>query len=86
MSIPTVDPAPPPGTGSAAVDPTCLGPACDFPADLTGLPLTQLQLLHSQISRQLDHEYLTDPTGPHPVTLDRRQELIAELHARTRRS
>ena len=86
MSIPTVDPAPSAGTDSAAVGPTCLGPAGDFPANLTGLPLIQLQLLHSRICRQLDHEYLTDPAGPHPVTLDRRQELIEELHTRTRRS
>ena len=86
MSIPSVDPAPTPTIGLVAADPTCLDPADDFPTDLTSLPLIQLQPLHSRICRQLGHEYLTEPTGPHPVTLDRHRELIVELHARTRHS
>ncbi|MEX5271275.1 hypothetical protein RCG67_17025 [Kocuria sp. CPCC 205292] len=61
---------------------TSLGPDQEFPADLTGLALVELQVLHSRICHQLDHEYLTGPDGPHPVTLDRYRELSAQLDAR----
>ena len=59
-----------------------LGPQEDFPEDLTGLGMAELQVLHSRITRQLDHDYLTDPVGPHTVTMDRGLELAAELDAR----
>ncbi|MFF0944918.1 hypothetical protein ACFYE2_11920 [Kocuria sp. CPCC 205300] len=61
---------------------TSLGPDHEFPADLAGLALVELQVLHSRICHQLDHEYLTGPDGPHPVTLDRYRELSAQLDAR----
>ena len=63
-------------------DMTSLGPDQEFPADLAGLSLVELQVLHSRICHQLDHEYLTGPDGPHPVTLDRCRELRAQLDAR----
>ena len=44
--------------------------------------MADLQVLHSRITRQLDHDWLTDPVGPHPVTMDRGLELAAELDAR----
>ncbi|MFI7495106.1 hypothetical protein ACH9D2_10810 [Kocuria sp. M4R2S49] len=59
-----------------------LGPTEDFPEDLAGLGMGDLQVLHSRITRQLDHDYLTDPAGPHVSTMDRCCELTAELDAR----
>lgn len=59
-----------------------LGPEEDFPEDLTGLGMAELQVLHSRITRQLDHDYLTDPVGPHCSTMDRCQELLMELDTR----
>lgn len=70
---------------AAATPPTPgsrLGPAEDFPEDLAGLGMGDLQVLHSRITRQLDHDYLTDPAGPHVSTMDRCQDLRAELNAR----
>lgn len=61
---------------------TRLSPAEPFPASLVELDLVDVQVLHSRTCCQLDHEYLTDPAGPHPVTLDRHQELVAELDTR----
>ncbi|MEX5258596.1 hypothetical protein RCG71_20015, partial [Kocuria sp. CPCC 205281] len=45
------------------------------------LELVDLLVLHSRLTRQLDREYL-DPDGPHPVTVDRAQDLVAELDTR----
>ncbi|GAB2599001.1 hypothetical protein GCM10009696_00500 [Kocuria himachalensis] len=59
-----------------------LGPEQDFPQDLAGLGMADLQVLHSRVTRQLDQDYLTDPAGPHSVTMDRLLELAAELDAR----
>jgi len=59
-----------------------LSPEGTFPAELAGLSLTELQVLHSKVCRQLDHDYCTDPAGPHGCTLDRLQELLAELDRR----
>ncbi len=59
-----------------------LEPTDAFPEDLQDLTVTQLQILHSQICSQLDWEYLTDPAGPHPITLDRRRALVDALDAR----
>ena len=54
----------------------------EFPADVAGLSLTQLHVLHSKLCRQLDHETLTHPAGAHPLTQDRHQEVVSELDAR----
>ncbi|MHC5560842.1 hypothetical protein [Kocuria sp. U4B] len=40
-----------------------------------------MQLLHSRLTRQLEHEHLS-PDGPHPVTLQRHRELVVELDYR----
>ncbi|MFD1212103.1 hypothetical protein ACFQ36_08620 [Arthrobacter sp. GCM10027362] len=61
---------------------THLEPGAPFPAHLAELNLFELHVLHSRICRQLDREYLTDPAGPHPLTLDRHQELVDELDVR----
>ncbi|MFI7496085.1 hypothetical protein ACH9D2_15385 [Kocuria sp. M4R2S49] len=61
---------------------TCLGPDCDFPGELSALSLVELQVLHSRVVCQLEHEYLVNADGPHPVTQDRHEELVAELEAR----
>lgn len=68
--------------GGAGDCDTCLGPDCDFPASLSTLTLVELQVLHSRVVCQLEHEYLTNADGPHPVTQDRHEELVAELEAR----
>lgn len=51
-------------------------------AELAGLSLVELQVLHSRICHQLDHEYLTNPDGPHPGTLGRHRDLVAQLESR----
>ena len=79
---------PRPGTADMAPSsvPTTSGsrlrPEEDFPEDLAGLGMADLQVLHSRICRQLDHDYLTDPAGPHSATMDRCQELLTELDTR----
>ena len=70
------------GAGGARDCGTCLGPDCDFPAELSALSLVELQVLHSRVVCQLEHEYLVNTDGPHPVTQDRHEELGAELAAR----
>ena len=75
--LPSLAPAPP-----ASAPGSRLGPDENFPEDLTGLDMAELQVLHSRITRQLDHDYLTDPVGPHFSTMDRRQELLTELDTR----
>ncbi|MUN63871.1 hypothetical protein GMA12_12110 [Kocuria sediminis] len=71
-----------PAAGGTPGCETCLGPDCAFPAELSALSLVELQVLHSRVVCQLEHEYLTGPDGPHPVTQDRHDELVAELEAR----
>lgn len=61
---------------------TYLAPIDGFPSALAELELVELLVLHSRITRQLDREYRTDAAGAHPVTLDRAQELVAELDTR----
>ncbi|MHC5560656.1 hypothetical protein [Kocuria sp. U4B] len=63
------------------VSSTYLTPADPFPAALAELALVELLVLHSRITRQLEYEYI-DAAGPHPVTLDRAQELADELDTR----
>ena len=74
----------PAGTGAGGTRDcgTCLSPDCDFPAELSALPLVELQVLHSRVVCQLEHEYLLNTDGPHPVTQDRHEELVAALEAR----
>jgi hypothetical protein len=60
---------------------TLLAPDQDFPDDLEHLPLEQVQLLHSRLTRQLEHEHLS-PAGPHPVTMERHRDLSVELDYR----
>ncbi|GAA2119333.1 hypothetical protein [Kocuria atrinae] len=38
--------------------------------------------LHGRVCRQLEREYLTDPDGADPATLDRVEELTEELDER----
>lgn len=61
---------------------TYRSPADPFPSSLAELELVQLHVLHSRVTRQLDRAYRTNPAGSHPVTLDRIQELVAELDTR----
>lgn len=62
-------------------NPTALAPQDAFPEELLGLPLSELQVLHSMVSRRLDQEYQS-VEGPHPITLDRLQYLTVELDSR----
>ena len=71
-------PVPAPAGGPCS----CLGPDQAFPAELGGLSMGELQVLHSRICRQLDLDYLTGPDGPHPCTTDRLQDVLDELDAR----
>jgi len=71
-----------PRTGAPGRARLRLGPDERFPLDLTRLDVAELQVLHSRLARQLDHEYLSDPAGPDPVTLDRHRLLLVELDAR----
>jgi hypothetical protein len=88
-AVPTLDPEHQACLGAdaapvmAAVSPgSRLDPETDFPEDLTVLDMAGLQVLHSRITRQLDHDHLTDPAGPHPATTDRLHELVTELDTR----
>jgi hypothetical protein len=72
----------PPASSVPSVPDTFLTPADPFPPVLAELDLTELQVLHSRVCRQLEKEYLTAPDGSHPVTQDRCQELVAELDTR----
>lgn len=80
---PTPAPAPiaPVRRPPAPVDGTCLSPDEACPTRLAELGLEQVQVLHSRICCQLETEYRT-LQGPHPVTLDRCQELREELDSR----
>lgn len=86
MSTPTTvaqhstDPARVPDTNGGPC--SCLGPTEVFPAELGGLSMGELQVLHSRICRQLDRDYLTALDGPHPCTTDRLQDVLDELDAR----
>lgn len=71
----------PGGRSPAPVDATCLGPDEAFPTELAELDLEVVQVLHSRICCQLEGEYRT-VEGPHPVTLDRCEELREELDTR----
>ncbi|MGQ1796048.1 hypothetical protein ACT4S5_02755 [Kocuria oceani] len=93
VTLPTVavlggdaDPAPAHGRAGLAADAgpadeTALAPAEEFPEGLEELPLVELQVLHSRVTRQVEHEHLS-PEGPHPLTRDRQHDVTAELAAR----
>ncbi|GEO97109.1 hypothetical protein KTU01_32320 [Kocuria turfanensis] len=71
------------GAGTSPLErATRLSPDDPFPEELLDLSLEHLQILHSRICRQLELEYLTDPAGGHPVTLDRAHELQIEFTSR----
>jgi hypothetical protein len=74
-------PLPAPVPLGREISSTYLAPADPFPSAPAELELVELHVLHSRITRQLESEYI-DPAGPHPVTLDRAQELAAELDTR----
>lgn len=81
------DPAPAPGRAGLAAadagpaDETALAPDEEFPEGLEELSLAELQVLHSRVIRQAEHEHLS-PEGPHPLTRDRQHDVAAELAAR----
>ncbi|RJT78083.1 hypothetical protein D6T63_14165 [Arthrobacter cheniae] len=58
-----------------------LTPAEQFPADLLVLDDTEIQVLHSRIQRQLDHEYACALEAD-PETEFRHAELIEEFDRR----
>lgn len=78
---PTPAPTAPVRQASTPGGDTFLLPDQTFPTRLAELELTQVQMLHSRINRQLETEYHTIE-GPHPVTLDRCEELREELDTR----
>ena len=61
-----------------------LTPEEDFPEDLTDVGDQQLQVLDSQIQRQLDHEVVTEGE-PNPETEFRHFELDEEFESRGNR-
>lgn len=58
-----------------------LSPAEAFPEDLSCLADIDLQVLHSRVQRQLDHEYVHD-FEPHPETQFRGEEIAEEFERR----
>lgn len=71
-------------TDSRRLDPasTFLAPADQFPSELADLDLMTVMALHGRVCRQLEREYLTNPEGADPATLDRVEELTEELDER----
>jgi hypothetical protein len=61
-----------------------LTPEDDFPEDLSTLPDEALQILDSQVQRQLDYEYVSEGE-PNPETEFRRDDLNEEFEERDRR-
>lgn len=82
VSFPRSTSAQPVPSESTQPTSTYLAPDDPFPGSLVELDLDQLHVLHSRVCRQIDLEYITDPEGPHPITLDRADELTAELNER----
>lgn len=70
--------------GSDRLDPasTFLAPTDQFPSELADLDLLTVLALHGRACRQLEREYLTNPDGADPATLDRVEELTDELDER----
>jgi hypothetical protein len=61
-----------------------LTPEDEFPEDLSALPNQELQVLDSQVQRQLDSEYVAEGE-PHPETEFRREDLNEEFEERDHR-
>lgn len=61
-----------------------LTPQDDFPEDLTRIADKELQVLDSQIQRQLDYEYIVEGE-PHPETEFRHFDLNEEFNERDKR-
>ena len=61
-----------------------LTPDDEFPEDLTTIRDTELQVLDSQVQRQLDHEYVADGE-PNPETEFRHYDLDEEFSERDKR-
>jgi hypothetical protein len=61
-----------------------LTPEDDFPEDLSALADQELQVLDSQVQRQLDYEYVAEGE-PNPETEFRRDDLNEEFEERDRR-
>jgi hypothetical protein len=62
-----------------------LTPEDEFPEDLTTVADKELQVLDSQVQRQLDHEYVADGE-PNPETEFRHYDLDEEFSERDKRS
>lgn len=62
-----------------------LTPEDEFPEDLTQVPDKDLQVLDSQVQRQLDHEYVADGE-PNPETEFRHYDLDEEFSERDNRN
>jgi hypothetical protein len=58
-----------------------LTPDDQFPADLSIVPDQELQILDSQVQRQLDYEYVSEG-GPNPETEFRHFDLDEEFEER----
>ena len=61
-----------------------LTPQDDFPEDLSQIADLELQVLDSQIQRQLDYEYVVEGE-PHPETEFRHYDLDEEFSERDKR-
>ena len=61
-----------------------LTPEDEFPEDLTKVENKDLQILDSQVQRQLDHEYVADGE-PNPETEFRHYDLDEEFSERDKR-
>jgi hypothetical protein len=62
-----------------------LTPEDEFPEDLSEVPNKDLQVLDSQVQRQLDHEYVADGE-PNPETEFRHYDLDEEFSERDKRN
>ena len=61
-----------------------LAPEDEFPDDLSAVPDRELQVLDSQIQRQLDYEYVSEGE-PNPETEFRHHDLDEEFEEREAR-
>lgn len=61
-----------------------LAPEDEFPDDLSAVPDRELQVLDSQIQRQLDYEYVSEGE-PNPETEFRHHDLDEEFEERDAR-
>ena len=62
-----------------------LTPEDEFPEDLSEVANKDLQILDSQVQRQLDHEYVADGE-PNPETEFRHYDLDEEFSERDKRN